>query len=159
MSLGRELHSQLSEKLREWVQVKNSKQVINWIGIVAGILQSESCHLNQIANDLPMKTWVESRVTLFRRWLMNTLVNVWSFYRKVLEPVFTAWSNMSVTIILDGVRHSETLIYSTAWRNCGPSLNAGWKSTTPFIPTTPERADRPVNLHFRMPESLYLSLV
>ena len=48
------------EKLRELVPVKNSKQVTNWIWIVVGILQSESSHLSQIANYLPMKKHSEA---------------------------------------------------------------------------------------------------
>jgi len=74
MSSSQELYNQLSEKLRELVHVKNHKQVTNWIWIIVGILQSESCHLSQIANYLPMKTKAESRVTLLRRWLMNSHV-------------------------------------------------------------------------------------
>ena len=70
MSSSQELYNQLSEKLRELVHVKNSKQVTNWIWIVVGILQSESCHLSQIANYLPMETKAETRVTLLRRWLI-----------------------------------------------------------------------------------------
>jgi hypothetical protein len=111
MSSSQELYNQLSEKLRELVRVNNSKQVINWIWIVVGILQSESCHLGQIANTLPMKSKAESRVTLLRRWLMNSHVNVWRFYKKVLEHVFGGWSNVSVTIILDGV-----MLFGDRWQ-------------------------------------------
>lgn len=123
MSSSQELYNQLSETLRELVTVKNSKQVINWIWIVVGILQSESCHLGQIANALPMKSKAESRVTLLRRWLMNTHVNVWSFYKKVLEHVFHSWSNVSVTIILDGV-----MLFGDRWQVFRVSLLHGCRA-------------------------------
>ena len=123
MSSSQELYNQLSEKLRELVPVKNSKQVINWIWIVVGILQSESCHLGQIANYLPMKSKAESRVTLLRRWLMNSHVKVWSFYKKVLEHVFQGWSNVSVTIILDGV-----MLFGDRWQVFRVSLLHGCRA-------------------------------
>lgn len=96
MSSNQELYNQLSEKLRELVPVRNSKQVTNWIGIIVRMLKSESCHLSQIANYLPMKSKASSRVTLLRRWLtpalapsasVNLHVKVWVFYKKVLEHV------------------------------------------------------------------------
>ena len=123
MSSSQELYNQLSEKLRELVRVKNSKQVINWIWIVVGILQSESCHLGQIANTLPMTSKAESRVTLLRRWLMNSHVKVWRFYKKVLEHVFAGWSNVSVTIILDGV-----MLFGDRWQVFRVSLLHGCRA-------------------------------
>jgi len=120
MSSSQELYNQLSEKLRELVHVKNHKQVTNWIWIVVGILQSESCHLSQIANYLPMETKAESRVTLLRRWLMNSHVIVWSFYKKVLEHVFAGWSNVSATIMLDGV-----MLFGDRWQVFRVSLLHG----------------------------------
>ena len=68
--------------------VNNSNQITNWIWIIVGMLQSESCHLSQIANYLPMASKASSRITLLRRWLMNSHVKVWVFYKKVLEHVF-----------------------------------------------------------------------
>ena len=103
MSSSQELYNRLNEKLRELVHVKNGKQVTNWIWTVVGILQSESCHLSQIANNMPMKSKATSRVTLLRCWLMNSHVKVWSFYKKVLEQVFASWTSVSAIIILDGI--------------------------------------------------------
>jgi hypothetical protein len=111
MSSSQELYNRLNEKLRELVSVKNSKQITNWIWIVVGILQSESCHLSQIANNLPMKSEAASRITLLRRWLMNPHIQVWSFYKKVLEKVFEGWSTLSVVIILDGV-----MLFGDRWQ-------------------------------------------
>jgi hypothetical protein len=82
----------LDEKLRALVSVKNRKQVTNWIWIIVGILQSESCNLSQIANCLPMETKAESRVTLIRRWLRNSQVKVWPFYKQVLEHVLSGYN-------------------------------------------------------------------
>jgi hypothetical protein len=120
MSSSQELYNQLSEKLRELVAVKNSKQVTNWIWIVVGILQSESCHLSQIANNLPMKSKATSRVTLLRRWLMNSHVKVWSFYKRVLEHVFEGWTSVSAIIILDGV-----MLFGDRWQVFRVSLLHG----------------------------------
>jgi hypothetical protein len=76
MSSSQELYNHLNEKLRELVHVRNGKQVTNWIWIIVGILQSRSLNLSQIANNLPMDTKAESRVTRIRRWLMNPHVKV-----------------------------------------------------------------------------------
>jgi hypothetical protein len=103
MSSSQELYNRLDEKLRELVHVKNGKQITNWIWIIVGILQSQSCNLGQIANCLPMQIKAESRVTMIRRWLMNPHVKVWMFYKKVLEHVLSGWSAVEATIILDGV--------------------------------------------------------
>ena len=103
MSSSEELYDRLNEKLRELVHVKNSKQVTNCIWIVVGILQSDSCNLSKVAIFLPMATKAQSRVTFMRRWLMNSNVKVWSFYKKVLEHVFSSWPTVEATIILDGV--------------------------------------------------------
>jgi len=103
MSSSNELYNRLSEKLRALVRVKNGKQVSNWIWIVVGILQSQSCNLSQIAAYLPIATKAESRVTKIRRWLMNPHIKVWMFYKKILEHVFSGWSEVEATIILDGV--------------------------------------------------------
>jgi hypothetical protein len=103
MSSSEELYNRLHDKLRELVHVKNRKQVTNWLWVIVGILQSESCNLSQIANCLPVDTKAESRVTLIRRWLSNSQVQVWPFYKKVLEQVFSGWSRVDVHLILDGV--------------------------------------------------------
>lgn len=120
MSSSQELYNRLDEKLRTLVRVKNSKQITNWIWIVVGILQSDSCNLSKAATFLPMETKAESRVTLMRRWLMNSNVKVWSFYKKVLEHVFSGWSNVEATIILDGV-----MLFGDRWQVFRVSLLHG----------------------------------
>jgi hypothetical protein len=123
MSSSQELYNQLNKKLKELVHVKNHKQVTNWIWVIVGILQSESCHLSQIANYLPMETKAESRVTMLRRWLMNPHVKVWSFYKKVLDHVFSGWSNVEATIILDGV-----MFFGDRWQVFRVSLLHGGRA-------------------------------
>jgi hypothetical protein len=123
MSSSQELYNRLNEKLRELVHVKNSKQVTNWIWIVVGILQSESCNLSKIANFLPMDTNAESRVTLVRRWLMNSNVKVWSFYKRVLDHVFAGWSHVDATIVLDGV-----MLFGDRWQVFRVSLLHGGRA-------------------------------
>lgn len=123
MSSSQELYNRLNEKLRELVHVKNSKQVTNWIWIIVGILQSNSCNLSKAANFLSMETKAESRVTLMRRWLMNSNVKVWSFYKKVLDHVFSGWSNVEATIILDGV-----MLFGDRWQVFRVSLWHGGRA-------------------------------
>jgi hypothetical protein len=123
MSSSLELYNRLNEKLRELVHVKNSKQVTNWIWIIVGILQSNSCNLSKAANFLPLETKAESRVTRMRRWLMNSQVKVWSFYKKVLDHVFSGWSQVEVTIILDGV-----MLFGDRWQVFRVSLLHGGRA-------------------------------
>jgi hypothetical protein len=123
MSSSQELYDRLDEKMRELVHVRNSKQVTNWVWIVVGILQSASCNLSKVANFLPIEIKAESRVTLMRRWLMNSHVKVWSFYKKVLDHVFSGWSNVEATIILDGV-----MLFGDRWQVFRVSLLHGGRA-------------------------------
>jgi hypothetical protein len=123
MSSSQELYNRLNGKLRELMHVRNSKQVTNWIWIVVGILQSGSCNLSKAANFLPMETKAEARVTLMRRWLMNSNVKVWRFYKKVLDHVFSGWSNVEATIILDGV-----MLFGDRWQVFRVSLLHGGRA-------------------------------
>ena len=123
MSSSHELYNRLNEKLRELVHVKNGKQVSNWIWVVVGILQSQSCNLSQIANNLPMATKAESRVTKIRRWLMNPHIQVWMFYKQVLEHVLSGWSEVEATIVLDGV-----MVFGDRWQIFRVSLLHGCRA-------------------------------
>ena len=123
MSSSQELYNRLDEKLRALVQVKNRKQVTNWIWIIVGILQSQSAHLSQIGNSVPLETKAESRVTLIRRWLMNPQVKVWSFYKKVLEHVLSGWSSVEAYLILDGV-----MVFGDRWQIFRVSLRHGCRA-------------------------------
>jgi len=123
MSSSQELYNRLNEKLRELVLVKNGKQITNWIWLIVGILQSQSCNLGQIANCLPIQTKAESRVTMIRGWLMNPHVKVWLFYKKVLEHVLSGWSAVEATIILDGV-----MVFGDRWQIFRVSLQHGCRA-------------------------------
>lgn len=123
MSSSQELYNRLNEKLRELVQVKNGKQVTNWIWIVVGILQSQSSNLSKIANCLPMEPQASSRVMLIRRWLMNPQVKVWLFYKKILKHVLSDWSAIEAYIILDGV-----MIFGDRWQVFRVSLLHGCRA-------------------------------
>jgi hypothetical protein len=123
MSSSQELYNRLDEKLRALVPVKNRKQVTNWIWVIVGILQSESAHLSQIANSLPLETKAESRVTLIRRWLTNPHVKVWMFYKKILEHVLSDWSAEEAYLILDGV-----MVFGDRWQIFRVSLRHGCRA-------------------------------
>jgi hypothetical protein len=123
MSSSQELYNRLDEKLRALVSVKNRKQVTNWIWVIVGILQSESAHLSQIANSLPLETKAESRVTLIRRWLTNPHVQVWRFYKKILEHVLSDWSTEEAYLILDGV-----MVFGDRWQIFRVSLRHGCRA-------------------------------
>ena len=123
MSSSQELYNRLNQKLRELVQVRNGKQVTNWIWIVVGVLQSQSPNLSKIANCLPMETQAASRVTLIRRWLMNPHVKVWMFYKKILEHVLAGWSAVDAYLILDGV-----MVFGDRWQIFRVSLQHGCRA-------------------------------
>jgi len=123
MSSSQELYNRLDEKLRALVLVKNRKRVTNWIWIIVGILQSQSCNLSQVANYLPLETKAESRVTLIRRWLRNPQVKVWPFYKEVLAHVLSGWSDVEACLILDGV-----MIFGDRWQIFRVSLRHGCRA-------------------------------
>ena len=123
MSSSQELYNRLDEKLRALVLVKNRKRVTNWIWIIVGILQSQSCNLSQVANYLPLETKAESRVTLIRRWLRNPQVKVWPFYKEVLAHVLSGWSDVEACLILDGV-----MVFGDRWQIFRVSLRHGCRA-------------------------------
>lgn len=96
-----ELYNRLIGTLSTLVNVRHIAELKNWIWIVVGILQSESITLSKIATHIPGEIEAESRVTTIRRWLMNFHVDVWSFYKPVLEHALEDWKSESANIILD----------------------------------------------------------
>jgi len=123
MSSSQELYNRLDETLRELVPVKNRKQVTNWIWVVVGILQSGSCNMSKIGNCLPMEAKAESRVTLIRRWLGNSQVQVWPFYEKILEHVLSSWSSVDAYLVVDGV-----MVFGDRWQIFRVSLRHGCRA-------------------------------
>ena len=59
--------------------------------------------LSKVATYITGETYAESRVTNIRRWLMNFRVDVWGFYKPILEHALSGWETETANIILDGV--------------------------------------------------------
>lgn len=103
MSSSHELYNRLIQTVQPLVEVSNIKQLTNWMWIIAGILQANSIALSKIALFVPGEVEAESRVTTIRRWLSNLRVEVWAFYRPILEHVLAGWRAVDATVVLDGV--------------------------------------------------------
>jgi hypothetical protein len=103
MSISEELYTRLEKVIKPLVDVSHAHHLSNWLWIVVGIVQSNSVALGQIAVHLPMETKAEARVTRVRRWLKNLKVDVWAFYRPILEQVLRGWQGEDVRVILDGL--------------------------------------------------------
>lgn len=103
MSSSNELYNRLIGTVYPLVEVSHIQQLTNWMWIVVGILQANSIALSKIAMFIPGEAEAESRVTTIRRWLKNFRVDVWAFYRPVLEHVLDGWRAVEATVMLDGV--------------------------------------------------------
>ena len=103
MSNSHELYNRLMKTVQPLVAVSHVKQLANWMWITVGILQANSVALSQIATHVPGDAKAESRVTMIRRWLMNFKVDIWAFYRPILEQVLRGWHGVTVYLVLDGV--------------------------------------------------------
>jgi hypothetical protein len=103
MSSSQELYNRLIKTVYPLVEVSNIKQVTNWMWIVVGILQANSMALSKIATFIPGTAEAESRVTTIRRWLKNLRVEVWTFYRPILEHMLEGWRTVEAVVVLDGV--------------------------------------------------------
>ena len=118
-----ELYNRLIGTLSTLVNVRHIAELKNWIWIVVGILQSESITLSKIATHIPGEIEAESRVTTIRRWLMNFHVDVWSFYKPVLEHALEDWKSETANIILDGV-----MVGGDRWQILRLSLEHGHRA-------------------------------
>jgi len=103
MSSSQVLYTKIIATLTSLVSVAHVAQMQNWVWIVVGIVQAQSVALPKMAVHVPWPTQAESRVTTIRRWLKNLQVDVWSFYRPVLEHVLCDWHTVEAIVILDGV--------------------------------------------------------
>lgn len=103
MSSSQELYNRLIKTVYPLVEVSHIQQVTNWMWIVVGILQANSMALSKIATFIPGTAEAESRVTMIRRWLKNLRVDVWMFYRPILEHVLEGWRAVEAMVVLDGV--------------------------------------------------------
>jgi hypothetical protein len=123
MSNSDEMYNRLIGTLNTLVNVRHIAELKNWIWIVVGILQSESIALSKIATHIPGETQAESRVTTIRRWLKNFHVDVWSFYKPVLEHALEDWTSETANIILDGV-----MVAGDRWQILRLSLEHGHRA-------------------------------
>jgi hypothetical protein len=103
VSSSDELYNRLIQTVHPLVEVSHIRQLTNWMWIVVGILQANSIALSKIATFVPGEAEAESRVTTIRRWLKNWRVEVWTFYRPILEQVLDGWRAVEATVVLDGV--------------------------------------------------------
>jgi hypothetical protein len=120
MSSSTELYTRLFQTIRPLVHVSNIKQLANWLWITVGILQADSIALSKIAIYLPGSAIAESRITTIRRWLMNFKVDVWSFYRPILEHALQGGQSVHALVILDGVT-----VFNDRWQIFRLSLAHG----------------------------------
>jgi hypothetical protein len=60
---------------------------------------------------------------MIRRWLMNFHVDVWSFYKPVLEHALADWKSETAHVILDGV-----MVGGDRWQILRLSLEHGHRA-------------------------------
>ena len=123
MSSSQELYTRLINTLSPMVSVAHIAHLTNWVWIVVGILQANSIALSRIATHIPGEAKAESRVTTIRRWLKNFRVDVWEFYRPVLEHALQGWQTVTAIVILDGV-----MVFGERWQIFRLSLAHGGRA-------------------------------
>jgi hypothetical protein len=79
--------------------------------------------LSRIATHIPGEAQAESRVTTLRRWLKNFRVDVWQFYRPVLEQALQGWQAVTAIVILDWV-----MVFGDRWHIFRLSLAHGGRA-------------------------------
>lgn len=105
MSSSYELYKRIIVTLHPLVSVSNRKQLSNWVWIIVGIIQANSVNLSQIATHVPVGSKkAKSRIATIRRWLANPKIEVWTFYRPLLEHILDGWHDVEAVIVLDGVQ-------------------------------------------------------
>jgi len=89
-------------------------------GMIAGIVQSKSCHFEKIARKVPEQTQVESRVKRVTRFAQNKTVTAEIFFFPFIEPLlFALASGSTITLVMDGSetgRNCMTLMLSLIYR-------------------------------------------
>ncbi len=104
MSSSDELYNRIIRTVRPLVAVSNIKQLNTWVWLAVGILQARSIALGQLVLHIPVGSpEAESRIATLRRWLKNPHVDVWDFYRPLLEHVLQGWTAVEAVVMLDGV--------------------------------------------------------
>ena len=125
MSSSQVLYTRIIETIGPLVgeQISHIKQLTHWMWITVGILQANSIALSQIATHIPGEAEAESRVTTIRRGLMNFKVDVWAFYRPILEQALRDWRAVNAAVILDGVA-----VFGDRWQIFRLSLAHGCRA-------------------------------
>jgi hypothetical protein len=129
MSSSLELYKRIIVTLHPLVRVSNRKQLSNWVWIIVGMIQANSVNLSQIANYLPGEgSKAESRIATIRRWLANPQVEVWTFYRPLLEHLLDGWHNVEAVLVLDGVQvfGARLQIFRLSLRHGNRAIPLGW---------------------------------
>ncbi len=104
MSSSYELYNRIIRTVRPLVTVSNLKQLNTWAWMAVAILQAKSIALGQLVLHIPVGSHeAEFRITTLRRWLKNPHIDVWEFYRPLLEHVLQDWAAVEAVVILDGV--------------------------------------------------------
>lgn len=104
MSSSYELYARIWRTLRPIVAVSNIKQLNIWVWLAVAIIQAKSIALGQLILHIPVGSpEAQSRITTLRRWLKNPRIDVWEFYRPLLEHVLQGWVAVEAIVILDGV--------------------------------------------------------
>lgn len=111
------------------VTVSNRKQLNTWVWLAVAILQAKSIALGQLCLHIPVGSAVaESCITTLRRWLKNPHIDVWAFYRPVLEHVLQNWGAVEAVVILDGVLvfGNRLQIFRLSLRHGNRVIPLGW---------------------------------
>lgn len=89
-------------------------------GMMAGIVQSKSCHFVSIADTIPGQTQTESRAKRVKRFTQNNAIDAETFFMPFIQPLVAALSSRgSVTLAIDASqtgRHCMTLLVSLIYR-------------------------------------------
>lgn len=121
MSSSYELYRRIIGTLHPLVSVSNRKQLQNWVWIIVGILQANAVSLSKIVVFIPVGSpQAEARLATVRRWLANPKIDVWQFYRPLLEHVLADWHSVEAILILDGLQ-----VFGDRWQIFRVSLRYG----------------------------------
>jgi hypothetical protein len=129
MSSSHELYKRIIVTLHPLVSVSNRKQLSNWVWIIVGMLQANSVNLSQLVTFIPVGSPnAEARLATVRRWLANPHIEVWHFYRPLLEHVLADWHTVEAVVILDGLQvfGDRWQIFRLSLRHGNRALPLGW---------------------------------
>ena len=143
MSSSYALYERLFAYLRAVHPKPHVKRIGNWVWIMVGMIQSQSVHLNQIAQHIPSKAKASGRIAQIRRWLSNRFVNPIEFYRPLIQEVLKNWSGRNAYVILDAttVNRGKLQVLRLALSHCFRALPLSWLVFSGKGLVTVEQAD------------------